>query len=494
VITGGNSAVGLRSYPSRYALADEIDGYELDIEGEGSPIDLLIQRTAAFRNRKIFMVSTPTLAGFSAIEKWYNAGDQNQYLMPCPLCGHMQPLIWGADRASTGALGGLRWPKGSPDLARYQCEQCGDLFEEWRKVEALNRAGWEPMAAGNGRGKIRSYGINALYYPYGWPGNTWTQLAAEWERVHRDPIGLKTFVNTKLGQPWKDPTEAKLDADILLARRESFGESLPAGVAVLTFGADVQINRIEAELIGWGANEESWSIEYLVFVGDTTKLVSGDPNHPSPWEQLDAWARGEWLSELGIPLSIRAGCIDAGYQGQIVRKFCGERFGRRLWATIGRAGQGHPVWPTRAARKMEKRQQYPPAIVIGVDQAKEIVYARLKIDHPGPGFCHFPVTRDRDYFEMLTAEVCVPDYTGTQPRRVWKKKASGARNESLDARNNGYAAMLGLVSTTGLNLSKEAERIRQMVEAMRNPPPEAPRRESAPSWFGENTKNWFKNR
>ena len=51
-MTGANSAVGLRSTPARYLFLDEIDGYPLDADGEGDPVDLAERRTATFGSRR----------------------------------------------------------------------------------------------------------------------------------------------------------------------------------------------------------------------------------------------------------------------------------------------------------------------------------------------------------------------------------------------------------------------------------------------------------
>jgi phage terminase large subunit GpA-like protein len=456
VIIGANSSVDVRGYPSRNVLMDEVDGYPKDLDGEGDTTELLIQRTAAHRGRKIALVSTPTLEDVSLIAKWYKRGDQRLYYVPCPRCGYEQALIWGADRAKEGRPGGMRWPKGEPDQVRYQCERCGDSFAEWEKIEPIARGFWEPQAPGMGGRKIRSYQINALYYPYGWPGNAWANLAAAWEHDHRDPIKKKTFWNLKLGLPWVDPAEAKASADVLLVRRETYGPTLPRGVAVLTAGVDVQGNRIEAELVGWGADEESWNIEYKVFPGDPT-----DEGNPV-WKELDDWLNGEWLSELGVSLSIRGACVDAGFQAEKVRKFCSARKNRRIWATIGREGQGKAVWPTKLRKQ---KGALVPSVPIGVDTIKEVIYARLKIMNPGPGFCHFPLERDREYFEMLTAEIRVPDYTGPVPKYSWQKKTASARNEALDNRGTAYAALQALGITTALRLNREVARLQELAEA-----------------------------
>ena len=95
VMTGANSAVGLRSTPVRYLFLDEVDGYPGDADGEGDPVDLAIQRTATFRGRrKIYMVSTPTLKGHSRIEAAFEHSDRRFYHVPCLHCGDMAPIRW----------------------------------------------------------------------------------------------------------------------------------------------------------------------------------------------------------------------------------------------------------------------------------------------------------------------------------------------------------------------------------------------------------------
>lgn len=456
-IVGANSGNDLRSYPGRYALMDEVDGYPPDLDGEGDPTELVIQRTAAYRNRKILMLSTPTLELTSIIWKWFQRGDQRHYYVPCPLCGHEQRLIWGADKAKRGIPGGVRWPKGEPHLARYQCEKCGDQFEEWRKIEILQRGQWVASAPEHYTAAlpIRSYQINALYYPYGWPGNAWPALASAWESDHKEPIKLKTFVNLKLGEPYSDPAEAKADASTLFARRESYGPEIPARACLLTAGVDVQGDRLEAEIVGWGPDEESWGIEYRVFPGDTSKIKS------EAWRNLDAWLASEFLSEMGVSLAVEAVCVDSGYHRATVQEFCGERIGRKVWATLGRAGQ-LPVWDQKARRT---RGKYPPAVILGVDAVKEIIYSSLRVTEPGPRYCHFPQGYELHYFEMLTSEIRVPDYTGPIPRFEWRKKTSGARNESLDARVYAYSAMAKLVQSYGVKLSQKLESLQRLAAA-----------------------------
>src|SRR5919108_6244665 len=86
VMTGANSAVGLRSMAARYLFLDEVDAYPGDVEGEGDPIKLALARTRTFARRKVFLVSTPKITGMSRIEKAYEESDRRQYWVPCPVC------------------------------------------------------------------------------------------------------------------------------------------------------------------------------------------------------------------------------------------------------------------------------------------------------------------------------------------------------------------------------------------------------------------------
>jgi len=231
----------------------------------------------------------------------------------------------------------------------------------------------------------------------------------------------------------------------LLNRREVFGARLPAGVAVLTAGVDLQVDRAELELVGWGRGEESWSIEYRVF--------PGDPSAPQLWQALDEYLKREWSHEYGIKLPVAACAIDSGFHTQAVYDFCRTRYSRRVFAIKGKSGS-LPVWPKKPTRNTLGKA---PLWIVGVDSAKSVIYSRLKIEQPGPGYAHFPLERNEEWFEQLLSEVLVTSYARGVPVREWRRK-KGVRGEVLDARTYAYAALCGLVSM-GLRLDAEADRI-----------------------------------
>ena len=103
IITGANSAVGLRSMPARYLFLDEVDAYPPSADEEGDPVALAEARTRTFSWRsKVLLGSTPTIHGISRIEREYETSDQRRYFVPCPHCAHMQWLEFER----------LRWDKG----------------------------------------------------------------------------------------------------------------------------------------------------------------------------------------------------------------------------------------------------------------------------------------------------------------------------------------------------------------------------------------------
>ncbi|MFC3118921.1 phage terminase large subunit family protein [Jhaorihella thermophila] len=103
ILTGANSAVGLRSMPARWVFLDEVDAYPGDVDGEGDPIALAEARTASFGHRaKLFLVSTPTIKGASRIEREWELTDQNRYHVPCP------PIAAGCSGSASSGSGGRR--------------------------------------------------------------------------------------------------------------------------------------------------------------------------------------------------------------------------------------------------------------------------------------------------------------------------------------------------------------------------------------------------
>ena len=253
VITGANSAVGLRSMPVRYLFLDEVDAYPGDIEGEGDPVALAEARARTFSFRaKKFIVSTPLLKGASRISREYEASDQRKYFVPCPLCGEKQVLEFGR----------LRWQPGRPETVLYQCSACEGTFAEYHKTAILEAGEWRATAVASDPA-THGYHLSGLYSPIGWL--SWTDVARNWEDAAADADARKTFVNTILGEEWEEEADSVPDWQRLYERREDWPYGIvPERGLFLTAGADVQADRIEIDVWAWGRGLESWLVEHLV--------------------------------------------------------------------------------------------------------------------------------------------------------------------------------------------------------------------------------------
>ncbi|MBF0127389.1 MAG: phage terminase large subunit family protein, partial [Magnetococcales bacterium] len=434
-ITGANSSVGLSSMPVRFLFLDEVDRYPGDVDGEGDPVALASQRTVTFANRKVLIVSTPTIKGFSRIEGTFAESDQRRYWVPCPSCQQEQVLEWKQ----------VRWAEGQRENAYYVCVHCEAIIPEYRKGWMLEHGRW--VAESQGDGNTAGFHLSSLYSPLGWV--SWGQIAMEHGQVYRDPPRLKVWVNTKLGETWQESAEG-LDGDGLMERREAFGDMLPSGIVLLTAGIDVHPDRLEMEIVGWCRNEESWSVGY--------HILWGDPSASEVWEELDSLLMRPIPHSRQLPdLVIRAAAIDTGGANTMsAYAFCRSRIARRVWGIKGRGGMGVPIWPQRASLRNKGRI---PLFIVGVDAAKEMIYARLRIRDAGPGYCHFPLDRDAEWFHQLTSETITTRYLKGRPIREWKKRDVD-RNEALDCRVYALAALHGLM-IMGLQLNKEADKREQ---------------------------------
>jgi phage terminase large subunit GpA-like protein len=421
VMTGANSAVGLRSMPVRYLFMDEVDGYESDIDGEGSPVDLAIKRTSTFRrNRKIFINSTPKVKDISNIERAYNSSDRRRYYIPCPYCGVMAPIEWR----------NIRWPKGKPEEAALLCGSCEQLIGEHHKTEMLEHGRWIPEAEGDG--VTVGYHLSALYSPVGW--YSWAEAAKD--KIAAKHGGMekeKTWVNTVLGEVSQEPGET-IDPTGLLARREHYNAEVPERVLVLTAGVDTQDDRLEVEIVGWRTGEESWGIDY--------RVLWGDPDGSHVWKQLDDLLASPWVREDGARLRVISCCIDSGgHRTEAVYRYVKTRQARGIFATVGRAGAGRPIVSAPMRKKQGKQKQPVKLFTVGTDEAKDLLLARLHGTEHGPGYCHFPQrdSHGEQYFLQLTAEKRFLRHVKGVPRYEWRQIRD--RNEALDCRILAHAAL-----------------------------------------------------
>ena len=440
ILTGANSAVGLRSMPARYLFLDEVDGYPGDVEGEGDPILLAERRASTFQRRKVLLVSTPKIKGLSRIEHEYETSDQRRYFVPCPECREYQALRFEC----------LVWPKDKPEQARYACAHCGSLIEEHCKTQMLERGEWRPTAPkaavdiGNS-GRTAGFHLSSLYSPVGW--FSWADAAVLFEASKKNPELLKGFVNTVLGETWVETGEAP-DWQRLYDRRERWVPgTVPAGGLFLTAGADVQKDRIEVDVWAWGRGLKSWLVEHLV--------IEGGPEREESWAALDRLLSQVWQHEGGAALGLAKLAIDTGY----------EKIPVYAWAR--RAGVKQ-VAPVRGKKSFDQSSPVSgPSYVDASDGGKKLrrgarlysvavsafkieTYRFLRLERPTdeeraggrtypPGTIHLPHWVEDEWLKQFVAEQLITVRTRRGfPRHEWQKLRE--RNEALDCRVYARAA------------------------------------------------------
>ena len=413
-LAGANSPASLASRPVRVVLADEVDRYPASAGAEGDPVNLAKKRTTTFFNRKIVMTSTPTLKGASRIEDAYDESDQRRYYMPCPDCGHKQHFKWS----------NVVWPEGEPTKAQYTCEECAVLIDEAKKPWMLLNGEW--IAEGEA-GRVAGFHLNEMYSPW----RTWSEMAQDFIEAKKHTETLKTFINTSLGETWEEQGE-QLDAEILYSRREEYSSIVPAAVLVLVAGVDVQDDRIELEVVGYGMGEESFGIEY--------RTIYGDLSQPEIWAKLDAVLLQTYDHENGAKLRINAACIDSGgHFTKMVYAFVKGKKARRVFAIKGMGGTGRPIVTAPRKTKTGTQKAAIDLFTVGTDEAKSTIMSRLKVTE-GAGLCHWPLKYDLEYFHQLTAEKVITKFKRGFKSKEWVK--TRPRNEALDIRVYAYAALV----------------------------------------------------
>lgn len=421
-MVGANSASSLASRPIRILLADEIDRYPATAGNEGDPLLLAGKRLATFWNKKEVCVSTPTIKGLSRIEIEFEHSTQEEWTVPCPECGAYAPIEWA----------NIVFDKNNLDSVCCACTSCGVISDEtaWKEKFAKGK-----FAALYPERKVRGFHLNALASTFvEWREIVEKFLTANAEKKKGNIELLKVWTNTEMGQTWEEAAE-QIETEDLYKRREKYNCEVPEEVIVLTAGVDVQDDRFEIEVVGWGVDKENWGIKYQVIYGDL-KLKN-------IWDELDIFLSQTFATADGRHMKIICTCVDSGghFTNQVYR-FCKERIARRVFAIKGKGGATIPYYNKPTTSNTAKT----PLFTIGVDTGKAILYQRLAVTSEGANFCHFPKEDDRGYderyFKGLTAEKMIMTYKHGKAQYIWTLKDKGyKRNEPLDVRNYATVAL-----------------------------------------------------
>lgn len=425
-MAGANSASSLASRPIRIVLCDEVDRYPASAGTEGDPVKLVEKRTNNFWNRKKIKVSTPTIEGYSRIQKEFLKGTQEEWCVQCPCCGKYQPYVFRRVDFKT---------------LEMECLYCKESFSEMEWKEQPHK--W--VAENPNVIRIRSFHLNELCSPW----KHWDEIVEDFITAN-DEIKktgstdlLKVFVNTSLGETWEERGDGADDTE-LLKRREEYNADIPDGVLLITAGVDVQDDRLEIEVCGWTRGYESWGLY--------KKEIKSNPALESTWNELEEFLSTEYFFKNGTGLLVAATCIDTGgHHTNMVYKFVKKmaKKNKKIYGIKGYSNTpGIPLIYKKTKVDIKNANgivvDHTDIYILGVDSGKEDIISRLKITEIGPGYCHFPSNQDRGYNQTymrgITSEEKVTKFVKNKLKIVWVKKA-GIRNEPLDLRNYAYAAV-----------------------------------------------------
>ena len=435
IMTGANSAVGLRSTPARYIFLDEVDAYPASADEEGDPVSLAEARSLTFAHRrKVFLVSTPTIRGLSRIEREYEASDQRRFFVPCPHCRQFQWLKFER----------LRWEKARPEAAEYHCEGCERPIAEHHKTAMLEAGEWRATAVAADPGTV-GYHLSALYSPIGWL--SWERIVRSWEAAQGSDEAIRAFKNTILGETWVETGEAP-DWSRLYDRREAWKPGIvPAGGLFLTAGADVQKDRIEVDVWAWGRGGTSWLVDHIV--------IDGGPDHQGAWAELTKLLDRTWTHQNGAHLRLAKLAVDTGYEAPAVYAWSRRQGVAQVAPVKGVEGfnRSSPVSGptyvdvTDAGKRLRRGARL---WTVAVSTFKAETYRHLGLPRPTkeelaegvqfpPGTVHLPDWVDSEWLKQLVAEELVTVRTKRGFARLeWQKLRE--RNEALDCRVYARAA------------------------------------------------------
>lgn len=445
IMGGANSPAGLASRPIKILLADEVDRFPSSAGTEGDPIDLAAKRMTTFWDRRMGLFSTPTIAGESRIEDEYQEGSQEEWQHKCPNCGEYHLLTHRQMLTEHETITDKKGQKHvTVHSVKWRCPDCGYSFTESQMRRASQK--YIPQNVSALKKGVRSFFINCWASPW----LTWTAIMQEWLEAKGDPEREKVVVNTRFGEPY-ERQGAFESTDEFLRRREIYDSELPEGVLILTAAVDVQDNRLEYEICGWGEYEQCWGIR--------KGIIPGIPDTQEVWDELDSILDREYSFKNGTSLIIPRTFIDSGgHYAKEVYAYSLRRLARQCFAIKGASTAGVPII-YKYSKAVTQRGRTIPLVIIGTDSGKQYVMDRLSINVPGPKYFHFPrdmKERDTDnaflrnrgydniYFQGLIAEQRVARKKNGRIVWQWEKISKDKRNEPLDLRVYNLACLQSL--------------------------------------------------
>ncbi|WP_295545399.1 phage terminase large subunit family protein [uncultured Pseudacidovorax sp.] len=456
-LLGGKAARAFRRITVAVSILDEISKFDRSIEKAGPPRGLARGRLEGAPYPKLVCGSTPLLKGLCHIEDAANEAEGFvRFHIECPHCGADHPLLWGGKDKRHG----FKWDRGHPQTVHHVCPHCHECITQadYLRGGMPQQGEWVCERTGKRYGTDRTWRDRSgtpcrpprslavhVWTAYS-PQRAWSDIVEEFENglkaLEKGDAGpMQLFVNETLGETWELAGE-RTDEHVLQARAEPYKlQTVPVGCLVLTAGVDVQRNRWEITVWGWGRGLESWLIDVVV--------IEGNPAVDEEWAAVTAQLQRRYRQDWhGGSLGLSAISIDSSDQTQAVYNWVSKAQhvlpqlraikgdGNEAISILGPSSLQEVNWRGRKIARGIKLWR------VGTDAAKDLLLGQLAIDQPGPGYVHFSDELPREFFEQLTAEQRVLAKLNGRDAYRWVKRRP--RNEQLDNRNYALHAALGL--------------------------------------------------
>ena len=409
-MVGSNSPSQLASRAIRNLFLDEVDKYPGASKKEADPISLARERTKTFRNRKIYITSTPTLKT-GHIWKAMEAADQvKHYFVPCPHCGKMIELKW--KQIDFPSDEGMSYADRA-EFAVYICQECKGVITDRDKPQMLRNGEWRVVQENTKFTRKVAFWINTLYSPF----VRFSEIVKTFLTSKDDPDLFQNFTNSWLAEPWED-TKLKTNADLVLERQTDLPElAVPKWTKLLTAGVDVQENCVYWTIRAWG--------DYLT----SQNIAHGQAHSFSEVERIMNLQYNR--EDGGEPMVVGLALIDSGDNTDVVYDFCANNSD---WALPSK-GASHPMdthFRISKVNKTDSKAYGMPLTLIDTGKYKDMIAGRMRKKN-GTGSWMVYKGCDSTYAEQVTAEHKVNVRTaGGRTVQQWALKTTHADNHYLD--------------------------------------------------------------
>jgi phage terminase large subunit GpA-like protein len=312
-----------------------------------------------------------------------------------------------------------------PATAHFVCVRNGCVIREADKSPMIEAGRWIAEKPFTGHAGFHIWTAYSLF-----PNASWQNIVREFLVAHKDPILLRTFINTTRGEPFEERGTGKPWEELAARARSSDYKrgTVPQGASLLFMGIDVQIDRVEWQLVGRGPEHHKYVVDYGVI---------GKPIAEADCQRALGELLGRrWQNYRGIAMPLTLAAIDANFETDTVLEFCRRYGANRIIAVRGVAGDFTPRLAKVARERDSKRgtllKYRNNFFNVGVNTLKTGLYLDLsKDDATAPGYIAFPHDCEDRYFQELVSETRVAVKKMGQIAWRWEKPDRQS-NECLD--------------------------------------------------------------